>query len=113
MTSSVNMLVKAGLDITSLLDRHFTGDWGDVDAHDHHQNGRAIEFGDRIVSSYTIESSKTTILIVTDAETMACWCTMGLNEDCPGASVGRYENGSHFLETSRRLATTVMLPSEY
>ena len=42
-----------GIDLASLLDRHQSGDWGEVDAEDKAANDRAFRDGDmRILSSY-------------------------------------------------------------
>jgi hypothetical protein len=39
-------------DITHALDRHCQGDWGDVCPEDWKSNDEAIQFGERLVSSY-------------------------------------------------------------
>ena len=52
--------------ITALLDRHATGDWGDLDADDKAANDEAARSGDgRLFSSYAT-SEHGTIWIITD-----------------------------------------------
>ena len=43
-------------DITALLDRHFSGDFGDLCQEDIQENLRGIRDGDRILSSYRINT---------------------------------------------------------
>ena len=43
-------------DITALLDRHFSGDFGDLCQEDIQENLRGIRDGDRIISSYRINA---------------------------------------------------------
>ena len=47
-------LEQAGVAASDLLDRHVTGDWGDLDPHDTRANNRALKDGDRIISNYPI-----------------------------------------------------------
>jgi hypothetical protein len=50
-----------------LLRRHAAGDWGDLDAHDLRENGRALKTGARIFSAY--ETSRAgRIWIITEAD---------------------------------------------
>ncbi len=70
--------------VSPYLDRHLSGDWGDVDAHDQQANEQALipdEHGeyDRVLSAYTLNDD-TRIWIITEAD---------------------------------RSATTVLLPDEY
>jgi hypothetical protein len=52
------------------LRRHVTGDWGEVDEHDRHQNEFSVEHGFRLLSSYTL-SNGTRIWIITEADRSA------------------------------------------
>jgi len=52
-------------EIAKLVDRHVTGDWGDVDAHDARENEKALKSGRRILSAYTLFGIK--LWIITDA----------------------------------------------
>jgi hypothetical protein len=78
----------AGLDvsdfISGLLDRHFCGDWGDLDKFDKLCNDAALKSGDRILSRYNGEPCD--VYVITDAAIDA--------------------NGT-------RLTTTVMRPEDY
>jgi hypothetical protein len=68
------------------LDRHVTGDWGEVDPHDRRMNEQAVKSGARILSAYDMPSVGR-IWIITDA----AW-----TED-----------------VQTRQVTTVMFPSDY
>ena len=49
------------------LARHITGDWGDVDEHDHRENELSLIHGFRLLSAYTLNSG-TKIWIITEAD---------------------------------------------
>jgi hypothetical protein len=49
----------------TLLQRHVTGDWGDVCEEDAQSNTDAVTYGDRILSSYTI-APKVRIWVITE-----------------------------------------------
>lgn len=70
--------------ISGLLDRHFSGDWGDLDKFDKLCNDAALISGDRILSRYNGEPCD--VYVITDA---------AIDED------------------GRRLTTTVMRPEDY
>lgn len=67
-----------------LLTRHFSGDWGDVDADDEKENDRALDTGSRILSAYVL-STGVRVWVMTEAAS-----TNGI-----------------------RPATTILLPTEY
>jgi hypothetical protein len=48
----------------ALLDRHTSGDWGNVDPHDRKVNDQAVKVGDRLLSIYEIEGIE--IWIISD-----------------------------------------------
>ncbi len=50
-----------------LLQRHVTGDWGDLSAEDKALNDRAIEKGERIVSAYTLADEER-LSIITEGD---------------------------------------------
>jgi len=52
--------------ICALLDRHASGDWGDLNAHDRRENRRALKTGTRIFSSYETQQGK--MWIITEAD---------------------------------------------
>ena len=49
-----------------LFNRHQRGDWGDLCAEDREVNRKALFFGDRLLSSYTLPDSGETIWILTE-----------------------------------------------
>jgi hypothetical protein len=51
---ALQVLSKAREDLRLFLDRHASGDWGDLDTHDRRENERSLEHGWRILSSYTV-----------------------------------------------------------
>ena len=63
---ALNALVAAGQDPADLLDRHRSGDWGNVPPEDAKENRRSIEHGWRILSSYPIGPSR--IWVITEAD---------------------------------------------
>ncbi len=50
---SICVLSESGISVQSLLQRHATGDWGDVCEEDRATND-ALQYGDRLLSSYVI-----------------------------------------------------------
>ncbi|MEI8316233.1 MAG: hypothetical protein WCG79_12390 [Verrucomicrobiota bacterium] len=55
------------LDVVLALQRHHSGDWGDVDDHDRQVNEDALRNGDRLVSIYkSVRDQK--FYIITDGD---------------------------------------------
>jgi len=52
---------------TEWLNRHMTGDWGEVDAEDRAENDAAVRVGNRILSAYILPDG-TKIWIITEAD---------------------------------------------
>lgn len=52
--------------IAHLLERHLSGDWGEVDAEDAKANEFALKHGERILSSYTVGDEKLWVLTERD-----------------------------------------------
>ena len=52
------------------LRRHVTGDWGEVDEHDRHENEFSVEHGFRLLSAYTL-SNGIKLWIITEADRSA------------------------------------------
>ena len=63
---ALNLLVIAGQDPGELLDRHRSGDWGDVSREDAAENRLSIRHGLRVLSSYRIGSGR--IWIISEAD---------------------------------------------
>lgn len=45
-----------------LLDKHIQGDWGEVDDEDKQTNNEALELGNRLLSTYTLDGEKLWII---------------------------------------------------
>ena len=58
-------LVNA-LHVNMLLACHQSGDWGDVCSEDAHWNDKAVEDGDRVLSSYKLYGEK--VWVITEAD---------------------------------------------
>lgn len=64
-TPAATLLIEeAGTSITELLERHSTGDWGDVDDSDARANDLAVENGERVMSTYAVCGGE--IWVITD-----------------------------------------------
>jgi hypothetical protein len=55
-----------GGDLLHLLSRHASGDWGDLDAHDRRENGRALKNGRRLLSAYPVGEGR--VWVITEAD---------------------------------------------
>ena len=51
ITANANAVLPE-MDVVLALQRHHSGDWGDVDEHDRQMNEDALRNGDRLVSIY-------------------------------------------------------------
>lgn len=52
--AALRTLQQNGIQPSSLLNRHVSGDWGDVHPSDAAANDRAVQTGQRIISSYVV-----------------------------------------------------------
>jgi hypothetical protein len=57
---------EANVSPSSLVERHASGDWGGLDAHDLKENQRALKDGTRILSSYHTPAGR--VWIITEAD---------------------------------------------
>ena len=73
-----------GVAPATLLDRHASGDWGDIDPEDKGLNEQALRTGDRLLSVYPIAEG-VTVWVITEAAD----------------------------DDGQRAATTIVLPNEY
>ncbi len=55
------------LELTSFINRHINGDWGNLDEEDKKMNDDALVHGNRLMSSYTTEQG-VKIWIITEAD---------------------------------------------
>ena len=60
---SICLLSQSGMSLLDLLQRHATGDWGDLCTDDINANNDVLQYGDRLLSSYVLsESSKVWVI---------------------------------------------------
>ena len=59
-------LEESEITTQSLLERHYQGDWAEMDAHDQNANTEALTEKLRIFSAYTIKEQK--IWVITEAD---------------------------------------------
>jgi hypothetical protein len=57
---------EANVSPSSLIERHSSGDWEDLDTHDRRENRRALEEGTRIFSSYQTSAGR--VWVITEAD---------------------------------------------
>ena len=65
-TGALKVLAESGEDPLSLLSRHCSGDWGDVDKRDRKENERSLKNGLRVLSSYPVGEGK--VWVITEAD---------------------------------------------
>lgn len=56
--AAVELLLKRGVDPTTLLGRHVRGDWRDMCSSDQQANEAALQSGSRIFSAYVVGTDK-------------------------------------------------------
>jgi hypothetical protein len=64
---ALEVIREAGQSPADFLKRHATGDWGDLDEHDHQTNATALSDGSRLLSSYKTVKGET-IWVITEAD---------------------------------------------
>ena len=67
---ALRALQKAEQSPAEFLDRHVTGDWGELDEEDKQENEFSVQNGFRILSAYTTAAGDT-IWIITEADRSA------------------------------------------
>jgi hypothetical protein len=65
---ALSALGKEGIDASSLLQRHITGDWGEVSEDDRRENNLAATEGFRILSAYTLPRTGVKLWVITEAD---------------------------------------------
>jgi len=68
--AALEALEEAGENPAALLNRHISGDWGELDEHDLQENERSLATGCRLLSAYTL-SNGTKLWIITEADRSA------------------------------------------
>lgn len=76
--NALELLTKKNIDLLALLQRHQTGDWGDLNETDRETNEDALVTHSRILSSYLFGQDK--IWIITEADRSLT--TILLPQDC-------------------------------
>jgi hypothetical protein len=66
---ALRILAENGVHPLTLLQRHSSGDWGEVSEHDRQANERALVDGGRIWSVYKLASGDT-VWVITEAESV-------------------------------------------
>ena len=51
---ALELLAATGTNSAELLERHVTGDWGEVPPEDARENARSLKYGWRVFSSYPV-----------------------------------------------------------
>lgn len=65
--AALELLSQHGTNPANLLERHVTGDWGDLDASDKQANDAAVAAGDlRILSAYKVGTER--VYLITEAD---------------------------------------------
>ena len=64
---ALEALARAGQDAELFLEKHASGDWGQVDEHDRAENDYGLAHGFRILSSYRTAAGDT-LWIITEAD---------------------------------------------
>ena len=62
------LLTSTATNPAELLERHVSGDWGEVPPEDARENGRSVRNGWRILSSYPVGDAGEKVWIITEAD---------------------------------------------
>ena len=65
---AIDLLVSAGESSARLLERHASGDWGDVPPEDARENERSLKYGWRLMSSYPVGDAGERVWVITEAD---------------------------------------------
>lgn len=69
--AALDLLDRSGTNSAALLNRHRTGDWGEIGREDWCANRDAITNGTRILSVYKLGAQKEPIWLITEADRSA------------------------------------------
>jgi hypothetical protein len=61
-----------GIDLTPYLDRHVSGDWGDLEEEDKAENELSLKEGFRLLSAYNTIAGKFWIITEADRSSTCC-----------------------------------------
>ena len=62
------LLASAGEKPARLLERHASGDWGEVLPEDARENERSLKYGWRLMSSYPVGDADERVWVITEAD---------------------------------------------
>jgi hypothetical protein len=62
------LLASAGESSERLLERHASGDWGEVPPEDARENERSLKYGWRLMSSYPVGDAGERVWVITEAD---------------------------------------------
>jgi hypothetical protein len=65
---AMTLLASGGVNPARLLERHASGDWGEVPPEDARENERSLKYGFRIVSSYPVGGGGEKVWVITEAD---------------------------------------------
>jgi hypothetical protein len=65
---AMTLLVSAGERTARLLERHASGDWGEVPPEDARENERSLKYGWRLMSSYPVGDGGERVWVITEAD---------------------------------------------
>ncbi len=65
---ALSLLGELDVSPTYLLERHLSGDWGDLCAADQKENDKSLKHGYRIVSSYHVGDGGDRVWVITEAD---------------------------------------------
>jgi hypothetical protein len=72
---AIEQLTRAGQSPSEFLNRHLSGDWGDVCSEDRQLNDEAIENGSRVLSAYVLRTGEK-LWIITEADRSSTCCLL-------------------------------------
>ena len=62
------LLVSAGESPARLLERHASGDWGEIPPEDGRETERSLKYGWRLMSSYTVGGVGERVWVITEVD---------------------------------------------
>ena len=65
---ALEVLTSAATTPAALLERHASGDWGEVPPQDARDNARSLKHGWRVLSSYPVGDAGEKVWIITEAD---------------------------------------------
>jgi hypothetical protein len=68
---ALDALETEGIQPTVLLERHETGDWGELDTDDWKANDDALKTGGRLLSAYTLPQTQVKVWVITESDRSA------------------------------------------